>query len=68
MNSSENKVLSKIYGKGREYTFLSSDFIDKLSTNNIDKALSILTKKEKIRRIARGVYDYPRYSELLKKN
>ena len=67
MNSTEDIVLSRIYGNGRGYAFSSSDFIDKCSINNIDKALSSLTKKEKIRRIARGIYDYPKYSELLKK-
>jgi len=67
MDTSENKVLSRVYGNGRGYTFSSSDFIDKLSITNIDKALSTLTKKKKIRRVARGIYDYPKYSELLKK-
>jgi hypothetical protein len=67
MNSTEDKVLSRIYGHGKGYAFSSSDFIDKFSINNIDKALSALTKKEKIRRVARGIYDYPKYSELLKK-
>lgn len=67
MNSIENKVLSRIYGNGKGYAFSSSDFIDKYSINNIDKALSSLTRKNKIRRVARGIYDYPKYSELLKK-
>ena len=67
MTSTEDKLLSRVYGNGRGYAFSSSDFIDKLSINNIDKALSSLTKKEKIRRIARGIYDYPKYSELLQK-
>jgi hypothetical protein len=67
MNTSEDKVLSRVYGNGRGYAFSSSDFIDKLSITNIDKALSTLTKKKKIRRVARGIYDYPKYSELLKK-
>lgn len=67
MNSSQDKVLSRVYGNGRGYAFSSSDFIDKLSITNIDKALSTLTKKKKIRRVARGIYDYPKYSELLKK-
>lgn len=31
---------------------------------NIHQALSSLTKAGKIRRVCRGVYDYPRYSEL----
>ena len=67
MNSIENKVLSRIYGIGKGYAFSSSDFIDKFSINNIDKALSSLTKKKKIRRVARGIYDYPKYSDLLQK-
>ena len=67
MNSIEDKVLSRIYGNGKGYAFSSSDFIDKFSINNIDKALSSLTKKKKIRRVARGIYDYPKYSELLQK-
>jgi hypothetical protein len=67
MDTSEKKVLSRVYGNGRGYAFSSNDFIDKLSINNIDKALSSLTKKEQIRRVARGIYDYPKYSNLLKK-
>ncbi len=66
MSSSEKMVLSRVYGNGRGYAFSSNDFIDKLSINNIDKALSSLTKKEQIRRVARGIYDYPKYSDLLK--
>jgi hypothetical protein len=31
----------------------------------VDNALSDLTKEDKIRRIYRGMYDYPKYSELL---
>ena len=65
MNSIEKKVLSRVYGNGKGYAFSSSDFIDKFPINNIDKALSSLTKKKKIRRVARGIYDYPKYSEFL---
>jgi len=65
MNSIEEKVLSRIYGNGKGYAFSSSDFIDKFPINNIDKALSLLTKQKRIRRVARGIYDYPKYSELL---
>lgn len=66
MKSIEDKMLSKIYGYGKGYVFSSSDFIKDFSINNIDKALSILTQQNKIRRIARGLYDYPKYSEFLK--
>lgn len=66
MKSIEEKILSKIYGYGRGYVFSSSDFIKDFSINNIEKALSALTQQNKIRRIARGLYDYPKYSEFLK--
>jgi hypothetical protein len=66
--SIEKKVLSKIYGKGRGYAFSSNDFISEFSRDSVDKALSTLVNKKKIRRVARGIYDYPKYSELLKKD
>lgn len=67
MNSIEDKILSRVYGRGRGFAFSSCDFIDEFSVNNIDKALSNLVKKSKIRRVSRGMYDYPKYSKLLEK-
>lgn len=66
MQAINNKVLSRIQGRGRGWTFSSSDFIEEFRSVNIDKALSVLTKEGKIRRVCRGIYDYPKYSELLK--
>jgi len=68
MNSSRKKVISKIYGHGRGFVFSKNDFIEEINADNIDKALSDLTKEGKIRRIARGLYEYPRYSELLQQD
>jgi len=68
MNSSLKRVLSRIYGHGRGWVFSKSDFIDEISADSIDKALSELSKEGKIRRIARGLYEYPRYSELLQQD
>jgi hypothetical protein len=65
MSSIEKKVLYKIQGYGRGYAFSSSDFIKQFPSDSVDKALSLLAAKKKIRRIARGLYDYPKYSELL---
>ena len=65
MQSIENKILSRIYGRGRGWAFFSKDFSAEFGSTNIDKALSSLTKEKKIRRICRGMYDYPKYSELL---
>jgi len=65
MQSTNNKILSRIYGHGRSWAFSSSDFIGEIPRKNIDMALSTLTKQGKIRRVYRGIYDYPKYSELL---
>lgn len=65
MQSIDNKILSRIYGRGRGWAFFAKDFSADFGGANIDKALSDLTKQGKIRRICRGMYDYPKYSELL---
>ena len=65
MKSVEDRILYTIYGHGKGYAFSTNDFIKDFSTNSIDKALSNLTKQGKIRRIARGLYDYPKYSDFL---
>jgi len=67
MQSTENKILSRIYGRGKGYSFTSSDFIHEFNDNIIDKSLSTLAQKGKIRRVSRGVYYYPKYSKLLGK-
>ncbi len=59
------KILSRIYGHGRGWAFSRSDFIESFSTESIDISLFILVKEGKIRRVCRGIYDYPKYSELL---
>jgi hypothetical protein len=61
----ENKIISRIYGRGRGWAFTKTDFVAEFGESNIHQALSSLTKNGKIRRVCRGVYDYPRYSELL---
>jgi len=63
-----DKVFYFISGHGRGWVFSSNDLINKFTRQEIDNTLSDLTKKEKIRRVARGIYDYPKYSELLKKD
>jgi hypothetical protein len=65
VKSVEDRILYTIYGHGKGYAFSTSDFIKDFPTNSIDKALSMLTKKGKIRRVARGLYDYPKYSDFL---
>ncbi len=65
MRSIDSKAFSKISGSGRGYVFSGADFVDQFPGDNIDKALSNLNKEGKIRRIMRGIYDFPKYSELL---
>ena len=60
-----DKILKRISGKGRGYSFTSKDFLDLGSRGTVDMALSALTKQAKIRRISRGLYDYPKHSKLL---
>lgn len=61
------KVFYFISGHGRGWAFSSSDLIKKFDRQQIDSTLSDLTKNKKIRRIARGIYDYPKYSDFLQK-
>jgi hypothetical protein len=55
-----------IAGHGRGWAFSSNDLLGKFSRSQADNLLSELVKRGKIRRVCRGIYDYPRYSELLK--
>lgn len=61
------KVFYFISGHGRGWAFSSSDLMKKFDRQQIDSTLSDLVKAKKIRRVSRGLYDYPKYSELLQK-
>lgn len=65
MQPIEHKILSRIFGRGRGWAFTKIDFVAEFGEVNIHQALSSLAKAGKIRRVCQGVYDYPRYSELL---
>jgi hypothetical protein len=56
-----------IAGHGRGWALSPSDLLARVSRQQADSALSELVKQGKIRRVARGIYDYPSYSEWLKK-
>ncbi len=60
-----DKVFYFIAGHGRGWAFSSSDLVHRFTRQEIDNTLSDLAQKGKIRRVARGIYDYPKYSELL---
>ena len=58
---------SLIAGHSRGWAFSSSDLSNRFARQQIDNALSDFTEASKIRRITRGLYDYPRFSDLLQK-
>ncbi|MDF7826996.1 DUF6088 family protein [Pontiellaceae bacterium B12227] len=65
MQSIENKIINRIYGNGRGWTFSKKDFLDLADDGAIRLALMRLTDRGTIRRVLRGIYDYPRFSDLL---
>jgi hypothetical protein len=66
VQSIDDKVISRIYGHQRGWALSKNDFLDIAGDAAIRKALSRLEAKGTIRRVLRGVYDYPRMSALLK--
>jgi hypothetical protein len=60
MHMINKKILSRIYGHGRGYAFSGKDFLDLGDRDTVDKTLSLLAKNGNIRRLDRGMYDYPR--------
>lgn len=63
--SLEKQILSRIRGKGRDWAFSPKDFTSLGKRTSIDVAVHRLAAKGTIRRVTRGIYDYPRYSEML---
>lgn len=68
MQSVEKQVLNRIYWKGRGWAFSQKDFASLGDRNSIDQALYQLKQKKKIRRVIRGIYDYPKFSKNLNLN
>lgn len=65
MQPIENKIISRVYSHGRGWALTKTDFAAEFGEDNIHQALSSLCKAGRIRRVCRGVYDYPPYSDLL---
>ena len=59
MQSVDKNILSRIYGTGKGSVFTPGRFLDLGSRAAVDKVLSRLAQKGTIRRLARGLYDYP---------
>ena len=64
--SIEDKLVSRIYGNGRGWAFSQADFADLGSRSAIDLALHRRERGGGIRRVIRGIYDYPRQRQALR--
>jgi len=60
VQSIESKILSRIYGRGKGCVVTPGAFLDLGSRQAVDLTLHRLAKKRTLRRLARGLYDYPR--------
>ncbi len=60
MKTIDSRLKSRVYGGGRGSVFTPNVFLDLGGRNAVDKALSRLVTKGTIRRLARGLYEYPR--------
>src|SRR5260370_35207911 len=61
----EDKALYRIRGTGVGWAFTSRDFLDLGGRSTVDFAVQRVEKRGEIRRVIRGIYDYPRFSKLL---
>ena len=55
-----DRIMSRARGIGRGGVFTPSDFLDVAARAAVDQALSRLVKNGKLRRLARGLYDFPK--------
>ena len=65
MDSLRKKIAGRIKAKGRGYAFTRKDFQDLATTGSTGKILSRLVAERMIRRLGRGLFDYPRVDETL---
>ena len=63
--SIDSRILASIHGCGRGSVFVPADFLDLGSRQAVDIALHRLARKGTIRRLARGVYDFPKEHPVL---
>jgi hypothetical protein len=63
--STDSRIVARIQRRGRGSVLVPSDFFDFGSREAVDLALHRLARKGTIRRLARGVYDYPKEHPVL---
>lgn len=64
-SSIPDRIMSRVRSRGRGGVFVSADFLDLGSRGAVDVALSRLAASGRMRRLAQGLYDYPRKSPSL---
>lgn len=65
MSNVKNTIVRRIRAKRRGWVFTPKDFLDIGNRDAVDKVLSRLVSNGLIRRIGRGVYDFPKRHEIL---
>lgn len=55
-----DRVMKRVRARGRGSVFTPSDFLTVAVRSSVDQALSRLVKGGQLRRLARGLYDYPK--------
>ena len=65
MASDKDKIIARIRRWGHGAAFTPKDFLDVATRGTVDMTLAALLADGTIRRLVRGLYDYPRYSEML---
>jgi hypothetical protein len=59
------EMVARIYGTGRGASFTPKDFLDLAGSETVRQVLGRLAREGKIRRVLRGVYDFPAFSKAL---
>lgn len=67
MTSIADKIMKRTLEHKAGWVFTPKDFLDIGNRAAVDQALSRLAKAGRVRRIIRGLYDVPRYSNFLKR-
>ncbi len=65
MNTISDTILRRIRAKQRGWVFTPKDFLDLATRGAVDNILSRLAKKGAIRRIDKGIYDFPKISPII---
>jgi hypothetical protein len=60
-----DRIMKRVRAKGRGWVFTPRHFVDFGTRGAVDMALSRLAKAGAIRRVGRGLYDYPRQHDKL---